>query len=83
MIKSKSEWSIGKAREYVKEGYAHCPICGSDEIEGGSVEIDGKICWQSVHCIDCMAEWDDIYELTFIEIRSFGKLESEVSLGGN
>ena len=41
-----------------------CPCCGSDEITGGCVEIDGSSASQAVSCHSCGANWNDIYKLT-------------------
>ena len=83
MIKSKSDWNKEEADRYVRYGYTRCPICGSDNISGRSVQIDGNDAWQDVSCFECEAEWEDLYQLMGVTIVSFGKLESEVSLGGN
>ncbi len=50
--------------EYVAAGGGKCPACGSREIEGGSIEVDSTIAWQSVRCNDCGAGWNDTYALT-------------------
>src|SRR3990167_2422848 len=49
---------------YAAEGGVRCPSCGSDQLEGGSVEIDTGIAWQPVTCLGCEAEWNDLYVLT-------------------
>lgn len=40
-----------------------CPCCGSDEIEGESIEIDGREALQDCSCSECGAEWEDRYQL--------------------
>jgi hypothetical protein len=40
-----------------------CPQCGSGDIEGGSVEIDGRHAIQRVRCSECGATWVDEYAL--------------------
>jgi len=50
--------------EYVAKGGGVCPVCGSDQVEGGSIDVDGPSAAQSVSCNDCNAEWKDIYQLT-------------------
>lgn len=54
---------------YIKSGYTKCPKCKSENIEGGSVEIDCNGASQDVTCLDCNAEWTDIYTLTDVEIK--------------
>jgi hypothetical protein len=43
-----------------------CPKCAGDEIEGGSVTIEGQNAVQSCWCSSCDAAWTDIYALTDI-----------------
>lgn len=40
-----------------------CPACGSWDIEGGPVEIDGTHALQRCRCSGCGARWTDDYEL--------------------
>ena len=39
-----------------------CPECGSIQIEGGNVQIDGKEAWQPVSCLHCRTTWTEVYE---------------------
>ena len=48
--------------EYVKSD-RRCPFCGSDQIEGGFVEIDSHGAHQTVGCIECHKSWIDEYVL--------------------
>jgi hypothetical protein len=49
--------------EYAKDGGA-CPACGSDQIGGGPVTIEGAAAFQEVSCLECDATWEDVYRLT-------------------
>lgn len=49
--------------EYVAKAGNVCPACGSDDIEGGSIDVEGKIAKQEVSCNNCDAEWSDNYML--------------------
>lgn len=49
---------------YVAKGGSICPFCGSTEIEGDGVEIDGPTATQEVSCGSCEATWFDTYALT-------------------
>jgi len=49
--------------DYIEGGYSHCPYCGSADIVGGSVEIDGNGAHQDVTCNECNREWSDVYVL--------------------
>lgn len=41
-----------------------CPVCGSDDIEGGSFDVDGAEASQEVSCKDCHAGWVESYSLS-------------------
>ncbi len=53
--------------DYVMSKWSHCPKCGSEQIQGDSIEIDGNIAWQRVGCLDCDAEWIDTYTLSDVQ----------------
>jgi hypothetical protein len=42
--------------------WQHCPVCGSDRIEGHTVEVDGTSAWQPVTCRVCGSDWNEVYE---------------------
>jgi DNA-directed RNA polymerase subunit RPC12/RpoP len=44
-----------------------CPYCYSDEIVGGSIQIDGSTAWQPITCVDCGKRWNDIYTIIAYE----------------
>jgi len=54
-------------QNYIKHAFATCPFCGSQDIVGGSVEIDGNSASQDVSCSNCISEWRDVFTLTDIE----------------
>ena len=51
-------------KKYLENSH-HCPYCGSDQIEGGSIE--GENAYQKVGCNDCYKEWRDVYKLTDVK----------------
>lgn len=56
------------AREqYVKHAYGKCPYCGSRDIVGDSLEVDGNQVTQPVSCSECERSWTDVYTLTGID----------------
>lgn len=57
-------------RHYVADGGTECPFCGSDDIEGSTVQVDGATAWQDITCPSCGAEWRDIFSLSGVELRS-------------
>jgi transcription elongation factor Elf1 len=54
-------------KEYCAQEEPRCPYCYSDEIVGGSVEINKAGAWQSVTCLTCGKEWTNIYKLIAYE----------------
>ena len=52
-----------KQAEYINANGGMCPFCGSGDIEGGPVEIDGCEAWQNVSCHDCEEECQDLFKL--------------------
>lgn len=40
-----------------------CPACGSDQVEGGSIEVNAGGAYQAVSCKDCQATWNEVYKL--------------------
>ncbi len=53
-------------KKYI-ECSSKCPFCGSIDIEGGEVDVDGVIARQQITCNGCQKKWNDIYTLTGIE----------------
>jgi hypothetical protein len=60
-ITAVSSWTSG---EYAKGEENTCPRCGSDEVTGSEVDVEGERCFQHVYCNSCEAQWDDVYKLT-------------------
>jgi len=58
--------SEAACQRYVEQGGVSCPYCGSDQLEGGSVEIDGAFANQEVRCLVCRQDWTDEYKLVGI-----------------
>lgn len=48
--------------EYIKNP-SLCPFCGSEDISGGSIEVDSGGAWQEVCCANCSNNWYDLYQL--------------------
>ena len=50
--------------EFVSHAGTRCPACVSEDIRTtDNVQIDDGSAWQDVECIDCHAEWQDVYSL--------------------
>ena len=52
---------------YLKHHAAICPFCGSNDISGGSMEVEATEAWQNITCCDCHETWRDVYKLSFVE----------------
>jgi len=59
---SQQQESLVSQQDYIKAPN-QCPVCRSTNIRGGSVHINIGIATQTVHCQECEAEWDDVYNL--------------------
>ena len=42
--------------------WERCPLCGSEGIEGDSVQIEGTEAWQEMSCQRCDGSWTEVYE---------------------
>jgi len=51
-------------KEHIANGGQSCPKCNSDQIEGSEVTIDTGKTYQEMTCLECNAQWEDIYDLT-------------------
>ena len=61
-----------QANEYVAGGGGNCPHCGSEQIVGGSIEIDAGRAYQEITCQACEASWVDGYTLASVMLRAVG-----------
>ena len=57
-------------RRHVESGGVCCPRCGSADISGDEVDIEGGLAIQEVGCVECSILWRDIYALKSIELLS-------------
>jgi len=46
-----------------------CPFCQSPQIQGSDFEVAGSECTQEMTCLECEAQWYDVYELAGIRPR--------------
>ena len=64
------EYGNQHEKEYIDAGGGFCPNCRSDQIEGDSVDFDGRHCTQRMRCLDCDAVWFDVYTLSSVAVVS-------------
>ena len=67
--------------EYVVHA-GHCPFCGSEDIEGDGVDVDGDGATQEVSCSSCEASWYDTYQLTGYRTINVPNAEPEETTNG-
>jgi formate dehydrogenase maturation protein FdhE len=48
--------------EYRKDSEL-CPVCRSENVQGGDIEVDSNGALQYCECLSCHATWTDVYEL--------------------
>ena len=56
-------------REYLETKGTACPFCGSEQLDGGFVEIDGGHAYQPMSCLEGGKQWSDVYVLDDMEER--------------
>ena len=59
-------------KEYVEVKGTKCPACGSIELEGRSINIEGGSARQGMCCLDCGAFWEDVYKLEGYDLLNKG-----------
>ena len=57
------DFTKAQKKKYLKNA-GECPKCGSMDIGGDSIEVDGNCCWQTVSCSKCGTNWHDVYTLS-------------------
>lgn len=55
-----------QAKAHLDSGGAQCPYCGSEDITGDGVEVEGSIASQYVRCLKCYESWTDNFRLVSI-----------------
>jgi transcription elongation factor Elf1 len=56
------DFTKAQKKKYLKNS-GKCPNCGSTNISGDSIDVDGDCCWQNVTCGECEKTWQDVYRL--------------------
>jgi hypothetical protein len=61
------ELSPEQKAAYVSGGGLKCPVCQSNNLDGGDTDLDGPVIRADSTCLDCKAVWVDVYTLSDIE----------------
>ena len=48
-------------KEIITAETTECPYCGSDEVEGGFIEVDGDHARQKMSCSRCLSMWNSVF----------------------
>jgi len=58
------QWKKGDPTQAIDfNEYQNCPVCESDEFEGGPFDVDGSEVYQEMTCQNCEATWQDVYTM--------------------
>jgi len=60
---NKKRLNENEVKQYVQAGGVKCPFCGSEDVEGGSMDVDTGYVSQEVTCLECDSTWNDLYKL--------------------
>jgi hypothetical protein len=60
-------------REYIRTGGQSCPRCGSHDLEGSALDIEGSSTSQEIICAACYLVWIDVYELHHIVVQDYAE----------
>ena len=68
-----------KFDEYVGNCGGYCPLCDSDDLDYGALSAEDEVVLQLITCLDCGAEWTDVFVLSssYLEKRGGKKGDSE------
>jgi hypothetical protein len=56
-------------REIKRRYSGDCPLCGSEDIVGGDVDVGCYVTIQECYCNACNAEWEDAYTMESSRIK--------------
>ena len=71
---------VKTSTEYVADSGVHCPVCGSENLEGQRIEITRDGAAHDIMCQDCGSSWVDLYTLSrydYLSINSEGGPEQD------
>jgi hypothetical protein len=71
---------VKTSTEYVADSGAHCPVCGSENLEGQALEITRDGASHDIMCLACGSSWVDLYTLSrydYLSINGEGGPEQD------
>lgn len=61
-----TDFTDAQFAKYREKGGSECPMCGSEELSGGFIEIEAGKAYQKILCARCGILWRDVYVLVAI-----------------
>ena len=63
-------------KKYNRRKGGECPVCGSGDMSGERMQVDGPTASQDVNCLTCGCTWTDIYRFAGIDPDNIYKKET-------
>ena len=71
---------VKQAKKYLEQRGRSCPLCGSSDIEGGSMDFEPGEIAQRISCHECDDRWTDVYKLAAVADPDSGAIIASISI---
>jgi transposase-like protein len=71
---------VKQAKKYLEQRGRSCPLCGSSDIEGGSMDFESGEISQRISCHECNDRWTDVYKLAAVADPDSGEIIASISI---
>jgi transposase-like protein len=71
---------VKQAKKYLEQRGRSCPLCGSPDIEGGSMDFESGEITQRISCHECNDRWTDVYKLAAVADPDSGAIIASISI---
>ena len=71
---------VKQAMKYLEQRGRSCPLCGSSDIEGGSMDFESGEIAQRISCHECNERWTDVYKLVALADPDSGAIIASISI---
>lgn len=79
MVKIHGTLTDQEVSDYIKNPH-YCPFCKSKNIEASHLEADGAQAWQEITCNECFSKWNDIYNISDIDVITAPAVKDKIDL---
>ncbi len=69
-----------RAKQYLEQHGLACPFCGSQDIEGGSMDFEAGEIAQRISCHECDERWTDVYKLAAVADADSGETVASIAI---